>query len=139
MNPMTQHRPLHSVARTIIIMVCVAALLNIAGCDNREANLNCSVYSQVAYSYEYDQVSSVTGLTLKATGDEVTFISFEDMDAEYIDLEACVANTNTPGPTIIYTSFNEYGFRLELALYYYALQTVFIDTDLKIGCLHETA
>lgn len=113
------------------IIFGVVFFVLLSGCDNREANLKCSAYSQVAYSYEYDQVSITTGLTLKATGDEVTFIPFEEMESEYIDLEACVADNNTPGPTIIYTSFNDYGFQIELALYYYAIQTVFIDTDFE--------
>ena len=55
----------------------------------------------------------------------------KEMEAEYIDLEACMTNTNTPGPIVEFTSFNDYPFQLELALYYYALQTVFIDTDVE--------
>ena len=34
MNPMTNHRPGHSIARAIIIMMCVAALLSLFGCTN---------------------------------------------------------------------------------------------------------
>lgn len=107
--------------RKFLILLCLA------GCSTggSDGNQSCT-----AYGYDYDQVSS-TGLVLTATGNEHTFISFEDMEAEYIDLEACVANTNTPGPTVVFTSFNDYPFQLELALYYYALQTVFIDTDIE--------
>ena len=110
--------------------IFVIALLSLVGCSNHEGDGSC-VHTQSTYGYEYDQVSS-TGLTLQATGNEYTFISFEEMEAEYIELEACVADNNTPGPIIIFTGFNEYfgpEFPLNLALYYYAIQTVFIDTD----------
>lgn len=85
------------------------------------------------YGYEYDQVDAETGLTLTANveNDNYSFIPFEDMVAEYKDLEMCVADNNTPAPTVTFTSFNDYPFQLELALYYYALQTVFIDTDVE--------
>ena len=97
-------------------------LLILSGCSSDY------VFKQATYGYEYDQISN-TGLTLKATGNGYTFISFEEMEAEYIELEACVADNNTLGPTVIFTGFNEYGIQLELAIYNYALQTVFIDTD----------
>lgn len=109
------------------ILVSLLVLGLIAGCSGSDGETSC-VYNQATYGYEYDQISN-TGLTLKATGNEYTFISFEEIEAEYIELEACVADNNTPGPTVIFTSFNDYGFKLELALYNYAIQTVFIDTD----------
>lgn len=82
------------------------------------------------YGYDHDVVGN-TGLFLRATTPEYTFITFEEMEAEYIDVEACVANANTPGPEVRFINFDtttEYVFPLKYALYYYALQTVFIDT-----------
>jgi len=140
MNPMTKFRPGHSIARAIIIMVCVAALLSQIGCSSGSGDGDGSYdtlgrptgsWCYTTHAYEYDQVDAETGLTLKANveNDNYSFIPFEEMVAEYKDLEMCVADNNTPAPTVVFTSFNEYPFQLELALYYYALQTVFIDTD----------
>ena len=111
-----------------IISLIVLGL--IAGCSTGGDGDRSCVHSQSTYGYEYDQISS-TGLTLKATVPQYTFISFEEMEAEYIELEACVADNNTPGPTVRFTSFNHIGFTLELALYNYANQTVYIDTDVE--------
>ena len=105
----------------------ICALALIAGCSGTGGSGSDDC---VAYGYDYDQVGS-TGLTLKATGNEHTFISFEAMEAEYIDLEKCVANSNTPGPTVTFTSFNFLGVPLELAFYSYASQTIYIDTDVE--------
>jgi len=113
-----------------IILLFIAALLLVAGCSGGTGSGPEGRSCLATFGYEYDQVSS-TGLTLTATGNEYTFITFEEMEAEYIDVEMCAANTNTPGPRITFTSFNAYPFQLELALYYYALQTVFIDTDVE--------
>lgn len=101
-------------------------LILLAGCSSSSGDSD-RCYD-IAHEYTYDIVGE-TGLMLVATAPEYAFITFEEMEAEYIDVEACAANTGTPGPTVIFTSFNDYGFRLELALYYYAIQTVFIDTD----------
>lgn len=82
------------------------------------------------YSYETDQYSD-TGLVLKAnTGNNYSFISFEQMVAEYIDLERCMVNTNTPGPTIIFQSFDHIG-QTGTAFYVYVSQTAYINTDYK--------
>jgi hypothetical protein len=81
-----------------------------------------------AYSYETDQYSD-TGVVLKAnTGENYSFISFEQMVAEYVNLEACMTNTNTPGPTIIFTSFSHLG-QTGTAFYVYVSQTAYINTD----------
>lgn len=111
----------------------LSAILLIAGCTSNGDGDGPDGRSCLAtFAYEYDQVGS-TGLTLTATGNEYTFITFEEMEAEYIDLEQCVANNTTQGPIVTFTSFNAYPFPLELALYYYAFQTVFIDTDKDDG------
>jgi hypothetical protein len=102
-------------------------LLVIAGCSAGDSDDLDSCYD-IAHEYTYDIVGE-TGLMLVATTPHYSFITFEEMEAEYIDVEACAANTGTPGPTVVFTSFNDYPFQLELALYYYAIQTVFIDTD----------
>ena len=100
----------------------------IAGCSSGSDGEQSCVFTQSTYSYEYDQISS-TGLTLKATGNEYTFISFKEMEAEYIELEACAVDNITPGPTVVFESFNNSGSQIELARYNYATQTVYIDTD----------
>ena len=104
----------------------------VAGCSSGGSGETQSCFD-IAYGYEYEQIDTETGLTLQPTISEVgsfaTFISFEEMVEEYKDLEACAADNDTPGPNIVFTSFNHVGFRLELALYYYAQQTVYIDTD----------
>ena len=84
--------------------------------------------SQVAYGYDTDQYGN-TGLHLLPTGNSHTFISFEEMEAEYIDIEVCLADNNTPGPNVEFFSFNQRGLRIELAAYLYAAQLVIIDVD----------
>lgn len=114
------------ISNFVVLLVLAALLYSLTGCS---AGGGDSEYG-AAHSYEYDQYDPVTGITLKAnTGDDYSFLTFEQMVAEYVDLEQCMADTSTPGPTITFTSFNDYGFQLEIALYYYAIQTVFIDTD----------
>lgn len=100
-------------------------LLILAGCSTGGGS---DGYGGV-YSYETDQYSD-TGLILKAnTGEDYSFISFEQMVAEYIDLETCMVNNNTPGPTVIFTNFDDLEWtRLKYAMYYYAIQTAYIDT-----------
>ena len=124
-NKMIESKILRGIVVALIVVWVVATL---AGCSGGEGQGPDGRSCNATFGYEYDQVSS-TGLTLRATGHEYSYITFEEMEAEYIDLEACVANTNTPGPIVEFTSFDDYGFPLDLALYYYALQTVFIDTD----------
>ena len=116
----------------VLLIVAGLLLLFLAGCSSSagEGQGPEGRSCLATFSYEYDQVGS-TGLTLTAMGNEYSFITFEEMEAEYIDVEMCAANTTTPGPYVTFTSFNEYPFQLELALYYYALQTVFIDTDIE--------
>jgi len=120
-----------------ITNILILGLL-IAGCSAGgdgesydSSGLPTGVWCNTTYGYEYDQIDVETGLTLKANieNDNYSFIPFEAMVEEYKDLEMCVADNNTPAPIVIFTSFNEYPFQLELALYYYALLTVFIDTD----------
>ena len=113
-----------------IILLFIAALLLVAGCSGGTGSGPEGRSCLATFGYEYDQVSD-TGLVLTATDNAQVFITFEEMEAEYIDVEMCAANTNTPGPRITFTSFSAYPFQLELALYYYALQTVFIDTDVE--------
>ena len=104
-------------------------VLVIAGCsagDSGDGSGSCLA----THSYEYDVVGD-TGLTLVAMDGEYSYLSFEEMEAEYIDLERCMVNTNTPGPWVRFVNFDtttEYVFPLKYALYYYAIQTAFIDT-----------
>ena len=127
MNPMSDMKPGRGIVTAIIIVMLLAALV---GCSGGSGSGPEGRSCLATFSYEYDQVSD-TGLVLTAMGNEYSFITFGEMEAEYIDLEACAANTGTPGPIVTFTSFNDYPFQLELALYYYALQTVFIDTDVE--------
>lgn len=124
MNPMTNHRPGYSIARAIIIMMCVAALLNLFGCSSGSGNEYGS-----ANSYLHDQYDPVTSVTLKAnTGDNYSFLTFEQMVAEYVDLEQCMVDNATPGPTIIFESFDHIG-TTGTAFYVYVSQTAYINTD----------
>ncbi len=97
-----------------------------AGCSAGGSGEYTSCYT--TYSYDYEQVGA-TGLTLKPMDDEYSFLSFEEMEAEYIDLEACAANTNTPGPNVVFVDFKEAWPRYSRALYYYAILTAYIDTN----------
>jgi hypothetical protein len=124
-DKMTESKILRGI---VVALIVVWVVVTLSGCSGGEGTGPDGRSCNATFGYEYDQVSS-TGLTLRATGHEYSYITFEEMEAEYIDLEACVANTNTPGPIVEFTSFDDYGFPLDLALYYYALQTVFIDTD----------
>jgi len=122
MNPMTKFRPGHSIARAIIFVVCLAAFLSLFGCSSG------GEYGS-AHSYLHDQYDPATGVTLKAnTGDNYSFLTFEQMVAEYVDLERCMADNATPGPTIIFESFNHIGIG-GLAFYVYVSQTAYINTD----------
>lgn len=106
-------------------------LLIVAGCSSYEGDGSC-VHTQRSYGYETD-VYGETGLHLLPTITEIgsfaSFISFDEMEAEYIDVEMCMANTNTPAPSINFTSFNHIGTSIEIAFYTYASQTAYIDTD----------
>ena len=107
-------------------------LLILAGCSAGGSDGEGRSCVDRMYVYEHDQYSD-TGLVLWSNieGENHSFISFEEMEAEYIDLERCMVNTNTPGPTVRFLNFDtttEYVFPLKYALYYYALQTAFIDT-----------
>lgn len=101
-------------------------VLGLAGCSAGGSGEYTSCYT--TYSYDYEQVGA-TGLTLKPMDDEYSFLSFEEMEAEYIDLEACAANTNTPGPNVVFVDFKEAWPRYSRALYYYAILTAYIDTN----------
>jgi hypothetical protein len=114
----------HSHMRKAIFML----LAGIAGCSAGGGDSPNSASCLTTYGYDTDQYSE-TGLTLRATTPHYSFITFEEMEAEYIDVELCAANTNTPGPDIIFDSFEAYNFPFTLALYYYAQATVYIDTD----------
>jgi len=104
------------------MIILVAAL--VAGC----AGGGDGEYSGT-HSYEYDQYDVATGVTLKAnTGNNYSYLTFEQMVTEYIDLEACMTNTNTPGPTIIFQSFDHIGIG-GMAFYVYNSQTVYMNTD----------
>ena len=116
------HAPRRGFVTALIIVMLLASL---AGCASGDNGVD-SCYT----TYGYDQdVTGSTGLTLRATTPHYTFITFEAMEAEYIDVETCVANASTPGPDVIFGSFEAYNFPLNLALYYYAQATVYIDTD----------
>ena len=124
MNPMTNHSTGYSIARAIIFMVCVAALLSLFGCSGGSDNEYGS-----ANSYLHDQYDPVTSVTLKAnTGDNYSFLTFEQMVAEYVDLEQCMVDNATPGPTIIFESFDHIG-TTGTAFYVYVSQTAYINTD----------
>ena len=115
-------------AALVKVFIVVLLFIWIAGCSTGDGDTSC-VATQSVYTYQYDQIGE-TGLTLKAMGDEVAFISFEEMEAEYIDLEACVANTGTPGPNVEFINFSESPYyRYSRAIYYYAILTAFIDTQ----------
>ena len=110
--------------KIIPILACVLLVGCSAGGGDGESCL-------ATYSYEYDQVGE-TGLTL-LTGD-YSFIPFEEMEAEYIDLERCATNTNTPGPYVQFMGFNDSLYnKWNLAIYHYAILTVFIDTDPNVA------
>lgn len=116
----------HTLMRTLFVMVLALC----AGCSTGGGDGPNSASCLTTHGYDYDVVGE-TGLLLRATTPEYTFITFEEMEAEYKDVEACVVNTNTPGPEVRFINFDtttEYAFQLKYALYYYALQTVFIDT-----------
>ena len=109
------------------------ALVALAGCGSTGGGSGESGSSCLTtYGYETDQYGN-SGLhlfpTITAVGNFYTFISFEQMEAEYIDLEMCVANNNTPGPNVNFTSFNHIGFNAGLAVYSYASQTIYMNTD----------
>ena len=110
-------------------LTIIAALALVGGCSaGGDGALLTSCLD--TYGYSYDVVGE-TGLTLKATVPQYTYITFEEMEAEYKDVEACAANTNTPGPTVVFGSFKEHNFSpLRYALYYYAQMTAYIDTDI---------
>lgn len=104
----------------------IPLLIILAGCS--AGGSDDGSCSDVAHEYTYDVVGE-TGLILKATTPYYSYISFEEMETEYIDVEACAANTGTPGPTVIFTSFDQAEWQLGLAFYYYAIQTAYINTD----------
>lgn len=106
--------------------------LLLAGCSAGGETDSSSCYA--THAYETDQYSE-TGLHLHPTINEVgnfySFLSFEQIEDEYIDLERCMVDTNTPGPNVLFTSFNHIGTSIELAFYSFASQTAYIDTDVE--------
>jgi hypothetical protein len=109
----------------VLLLLIVGAALLMQGCSTGINDEDTSCLT--TYSYDYDVVGE-TGLTLKATTPQYTYISFEEMEAEYRDIEACAANTNTPGPTVIFTSFLHLG-TTGTAFYVYNSMTAYINTD----------
>jgi hypothetical protein len=105
--------------RLFVIVLALCAGCSTDGSDDTSC-LN-------TYGFDYDVVGE-TGLTLKATTPHYTYISFEELEAEYRDIEACAANTNTPGPTVIFTSFKHLG-TTGTAFYVYNSMTAYINTD----------
>jgi hypothetical protein len=121
------------IVMTLAVMLILACALMLAGCSTGGGG---SDPYGAAYTYAYDQVDVDTGLVLKANGGEdYSFIPFEAMVEEYIDLERCMTNSGTPGPTVQFINFDsndQYAFApLKYALYYYAIQTAFIDTAIE--------
>ena len=117
-----------------IALMIVLAITIFTGCSSGGGDGDDSCID-IQYAYTTEQFDNETGLLLRPTVDEISnsyaYISFEEMVAEYKDVEACVANAQTPGPSIYFTSFNHFGFRLELALYNYANDTAYIDVDVE--------
>lgn len=110
------------------ISIVVAALALVGGCSGGGGDGPEGRSCLATFGYQYDQISN-TGLTLRATVPQYTFITFEEMEAEYIDLEACAANTGTPGPTVNFTGFEHLGLGGGYAVYSYASQDIYINTD----------
>ena len=108
----------------VLLLFIMGAALLMQGCSGgSDSDDSCLA----TYGYDTDVVGS-TGLTLKATTPHYTYISFEQMEAEYISLERCLTNTNTPGPTVIFASFNHIGIG-GMAFYVYNSQTAYMNTD----------
>jgi len=104
----------------------IPLMILLAGCGSTDDDwLSCS---NVAHEYTYD-ITGETGLTLLTTTPEYLFLTFEEVEAEYIDLEACAVNTGTPGPYIELMDFRDripnYGY----AVYIFAHLTVYLDTN----------
>ena len=117
--------------KAILIFLAVCAGCSAGGGSDGPNSASCLT----TYGYQYDQTGE-TGLTLKATIPHYTYVSFNEMENEYTDIEACIANTNTPGPTVIFGSFDHIGIGGK-AVYVYVSQTVYINTDQDDGPLRN--
>ena len=121
MNSNTESKILRGIVVAIIITFVVVTLASCSSGSNNEYG--------AAHSYLDDQYDPVTGVTLRAnTGDNYSFLTFEQMVAEYVDLERCMVDNTTPGPTIIFESFDHIGTG-GTAFYVYVSQTAYINTD----------
>lgn len=144
MNPMTNYRPGHAIARAIIFVICLAAFLSLFGCSSGDGGGEGSYdtlgrptgsWCYTTYGYDIAQYDDETMIllhpTLNEVGDFYAYIPFEEMVEEYKDVEACmVPGAQTPGPSIMFNSFEHFGFPFKLALYNYGSRTAWIDTDI---------
>lgn len=109
----------------LLLMLMLASTLLLAGCSTGSSDdVSCR---NIEYGYAYEQIDAETGVTLLPT--DSVFLSFDEIVDEYKDIEACLANNNTPGPTILFTSFQEAGWT-GIAFYVYPHLQVYMNTDM---------
>lgn len=101
-------------------LAILLSVMLLAGCSPPKDN---GCYSKHNYS---NDVVGITGLTLKATSE--TFITFDEMEAIYKDVQSCL-NLSGPGPTIEYHSFTENTWGGAWAFIIFVNDTIYMNTD----------
>ena len=110
-------------------LILLLVLLTGSGCTSGTGeNLPCTA----TFTYTTD-VYGETGLFLEST-DSVMFVSFDELEDEYRDVEMCVVNNKTPGPNIRFQSFIHLGIGGGWGVYSPATQHVIINTDGLRNC-----
>ena len=75
----------------------------LAGCTGGAGTDDCLN----TYGWDTDQYGDIT--LLATFGGNYSHLSFEELNAEYVELEKCVIDTGTPGPTVTFQSHRHLG------------------------------
>ncbi len=107
-------------------LLIIAFLL--AGCTGEGSGKD---YCKATYGYP-DTVFGDTGLVLEGSP-AVLFVSFQEMETIYTNVEMCVVNNTTPGPVVQFRSFTHAGLGGGWGVYAAATQLIVMNTDIDFN------
>lgn len=109
------------------LSLIVAAMLTLSGCVGGDKEDRSECYVSHTFTQDYHGNS---GLHVKPTiNGDVSYVSYNEIEKLYNEIEHCVANNNTPAPSVWFASFKHIGIGGNWGVYSAADQLVLINTD----------